>query len=226
MEVSDDQPAAQSEISQLTRAPEQASLLVTPFRTQNVPPPMSSTKLVTPHTSRPFQPPIHVGFAPSLAPAASSSTVFTNEAFALLFADEVHVRHVATKLDRSQPGRTQTYDEPVVLSLPSAVRGRQVALRSAENGDSSVVVLGWDADGLCDRLWFAKLSDEKPVWESIPLPSSGRANVTAALGGYVFQSKAGDLLYCACLSQSTLHLAVRLPSLTPGNVLHRLTPCR
>lgn len=158
---------------------------------------MSSTKLVTPHVNRPVQPPIHVAFAPSSA-SHTSNVGFADEAFAILFATEVHIRHVVTKLDRSQPGRVQTYSDPVVLQLPHSIRGRQVALRLAEDGKGSVVILGWDADALSDALWFATLDDNKvAAWESISLPSSGRANITAALGGYVFQSKAGDLLCCA-----------------------------
>lgn len=166
-----------------------ASLLVTPFRTQNVPPPMSSTKLVTPLAARPVQPPIHVAFAPASAGEG--------ETFALLFGREVHVRQVVSKLDRSQPGRIQTYTEPSILPLGTTVSPRQVAVGAAEGGQGSVVVLGWDTDAQSDALWFATYGGEKAAWEYIPLPSTGRGSISATLGGFVFQTKEGDMLFCA-----------------------------
>lgn len=171
-----------------------ASLLVTPFRTQNVPPPMSTTKLVTPHADRSIQPPIHVAFAPS---SKDSET----ETFALLFGKEVHVRQVTSKLDRTQPGRVQSYTDAVVLPLDSTIRPRQVAVRAdGEDGKAGeVVVLGWDTDAQCDALWFSTFGGEKASWEYMPLSSTGKANISSALGGFVFQTKEGDLMSCACL---------------------------
>lgn len=185
-----------------------ASLLVTPFRTQNVPPPMSTTKLVTPHADRSIQPPIHVAFAPS-------SNDSETEAFALLFGKEVHVRRVTSKLDRTQPGRVQSYTDAVVLPLKSTVRPRQVAVRAdGEDGKAGeVVVLGWDTDAQCDALWFSTFGGEKASWEYMPLSSTGKANISSALGGFVFQTKEGDLLSCACL-RGLVPLATRAPELT------------
>lgn len=164
-----------------------ASTLVTPFRTQNVPPPYSTSKILasspsSPATasSRPTPPPIHMAFSP------------VSDLSAQLFpTGEINLRQIETKLAKGVPGRPQVIGEPLCLQLMASVKGRQIAV----NGEGEVAVLGWNVEQGRDGLWIhpGKKGEGEQEWKDVRVGGSGAGKLIGLDKEFVFESREGEM---------------------------------
>ncbi|CED83780.1 IkappaB kinase complex, IKAP component [Phaffia rhodozyma] len=206
-----------------------ASLLITPFRTQNVPPPMSSNKIINSHEmdSRKCIPPIHVAYSPA------------QDILAQLYpSGAIELHSVRTKLDRSVPGRAQVIEPVISFSLPEEVRARQVAL-VWEDEKKAIAVLGWDAKESRDSVWIKQ--DKEEEWQTVSVGSSGMGKLIAGIDGFILEDKTGqvsaisfdgDLMpfqsflptFCPTLRLVTHESTTLLIALSPLGKLFAMTP--
>lgn len=149
------------------------SLLLTPFRTQNVPPPMSSYQLSLSSPSNISPPPVHVAFSTDDSPSSAT------EMMACLFADgtirlwRIHT-NVDKKLGKRDPlsiielwtGSIRDFSS----SLPRQVRlvphtsGWTIAVVHDENGQDKLSCkrLLWEGDQMVtEKEWHVKLPSQK-----------------------------------------------------------------
>ncbi|KAK0226513.1 pol II transcription elongation factor [Armillaria fumosa] len=154
-----------------------SDILLTPFRTQNVPPPMSSYQLaVLPEPSQVSRIPVHVCFSHS------------SDLLAVLWeTGYVKVWNLSTRLT---PGRGKVMDPKKVISRtsPSAYPGsyRQVILRS----DGSLLLLGSDNGDELDVITTMEIKEE--AGRSMVMPSQN-GRLLPVDQGIIWQSSSGQL---------------------------------
>lgn len=164
------------------------SLLLTPFRTQNVPPPMSSYQLSLSSPSDMSPPPVNVAFFTDEYPS-------TTEIMACLFADgTIRLWRIGTIVDKKLGKRdplsiAELWRDSIRVSLPRQVRlasyssGWTIAVVHDENGQDKLTCkrLVWQGDQLVtEKEWHAK-------------PPSRRGRLLDSGSTLLWQTKEGSL---------------------------------
>lgn len=168
------------------------TFLLTPFRTQNVPPPMCSTILnLSPSIPTPAKTPVHAAFSP----AHDQLGVVWENGFVELF--ELHTR--------TGPGSGNAINPTKIFSglVCGAENGtwacRQIMLsRCQEEKGTRVVVLAWGEEGDVLSVLVAHPSGvaERKLWFALPR-RDGR--LVQADDVVVLQGPEGDIYLCESL---------------------------
>ncbi|KAG8883867.1 hypothetical protein FRB97_005705 [Tulasnella sp. 331] len=181
-----------------------SSLLVTPFRLQNVPPPMSSYQIK--RSSQHLPPPIHI----SAAPNADALVVLYENA-------EVELWSLLTKPAISE-GKVSEPNKIWQGEIPGGVRARQVICWVDEKAPEEwfVAVLGFPVDGKHDVVVVAAIRGGVITDDyETALPTKGSGRMVYLEGGMLaWQSTHGEVLQVNFENEVTIPLAT-FPAFCP-----------
>lgn len=158
------------------------ALLLTPFRRQNVPPPMSAMALLeAPSDTTPPPPPVHVAWATEARPDGTTADVLG----ALYPRGEVLLWRIDYGALDTPPPRPKVAPQRVAtLSLPHRVRALQVAVACVRPDEWHVGVLAMDDDEFV--LWLTSSESAGAVWAPVPLEGTAARRLVAAPGHAAF----------------------------------------